>query len=116
MTKKLLHIYEFDGFDVNDSDAVTTEIDVIDANDTHFYVSAASGSTSTFVLEIEGAGLKDDGTTGDFFPIASSDINQCTHIRLGGCSFARMRVSVKTVEGSAGTVDILVNTFWSQNP
>ena len=114
--KQLINIYEFDDFDANDDASLTDGFDVSKANDVHVFVEPKSGTHGTHVLEVKGSGVKNDGTHTQYYTVPSSDINQISEIRLNACTYHDMKIGVKTKEGSASTVDITVNTYWTLNP
>ena len=111
--KQLINVQHTGEFDVNDSGSETADLNVEEANLVNIYVSADSGSNSTFTLEVYGAGTNEDGTAGDYFLIPDTDIIQLQQIAVDMGAFSFMKVAVKTVEGSAGTVNILINTYYT---
>jgi hypothetical protein len=114
--KQRLNIYELNGLDCNSLGAMTAACDVSQSNELHVYLKLATGAATTFVLEVIGAGVKDDGSETDYFVIPSSDIPQISDLAINTCGYEWVKIRVKTIEGALSTVDIVINTYWTQNP
>jgi hypothetical protein len=114
--KALIKIFDLTGLDTADPNAETASFDVSKANDIHFFVEVASGVANGFVLEVVGAGLKEDNTKTSYFLVSSSDISGVKSVRINACTYNDMKVRVKTVNAEACVVNVYTNTYWTLNP
>ncbi len=104
---------QFAGLDTNSLGAETAEFSVKDANEVHVFITAATGAHAIHVLELWAAGINEDNTSGTFFLVASSDLDQITESQFDMHTYSFVKVKVKTAEGETSTVDLLLNTYYT---